>query len=89
LRLCFATEAGIFLSLFLNFEQNEPRVIIKLYCTLYNLLWSLWMNAKQLDRPSHQIFSQITGVIIALCKLCHHSDDVNYDKLSYTAEPIM
>jgi len=32
LRLCsYAKEAGIVLNLFLNFEQNEPRVLIKLF----------------------------------------------------------
>jgi len=29
--LCSSAEAGIVLNLFLNFEQNEPRVLIKLF----------------------------------------------------------
>jgi len=32
LRLCSFAEAGIVLNLFLNFEQNEPRVLVK-YCS--------------------------------------------------------
>jgi len=31
LRLCSSAEAGIVLNLFLNFEKNEPRVLIKLF----------------------------------------------------------
>jgi len=31
LKLCSSAEAGIVLNLFLNFEQNEPRILIKLF----------------------------------------------------------
>jgi len=31
LRLCSSAEAGIVLKLFLNFEKNEPRVLLKLF----------------------------------------------------------
>jgi len=34
LRLCSSAEAGIVHNLFLNFEQNEPRVLIKLFLIL-------------------------------------------------------
>jgi len=31
LRICSSAEAGIVLNLFLNFEQNDPPVLIKLF----------------------------------------------------------
>jgi len=56
-------------------------------------IWSFWMNSKQLGRSSHQIFKQIGLIpanrsIIALCKLCHHTNGLNYGKISFTAEPL-